>query len=164
VAAALLAGPARAQAPTAPAPPTAVPGGPAAGVPAASVPALAATKYTLANGLEVILHEDHSAPVVAVNTYFKVGSADEQRGRTGFAHLFEHIMFMGSQHVPVGAFDQLLEAAGASTTARPAPTARTTTRRCRATRCRWRCGSTATAWASCCRRWTSGSSTCSATW
>jgi zinc protease len=76
--------------------------------------ALAVTKYTLANGLEVILHEDHSAPVVAVNTYYKVGSGDEQRGRTGFAHLFEHIMFMGSENVPVGAFDQWLEAAGAN--------------------------------------------------
>ena len=85
---------------------------PAAPTPAAPVPALAVTKYALPNGLEVILHEDHSVPLVAVNTYYKVGSGDEQRGRTGFAHLFEHIMFMGSEHVPVGAFDQWLEAAG----------------------------------------------------
>ena len=70
-------------------------------------------KYTLPNGLEVILHEDHSTPIVAVDTWYHVGSGDEQVGRTGFAHLFEHIMFMGSQHVPVGAFDQMLEAAGA---------------------------------------------------
>ncbi|MEJ7811521.1 MAG: pitrilysin family protein, partial [Gemmatimonadaceae bacterium] len=77
------------------------------------VPALKAEKYTLPNGLEVILHEDRSVPMVAVNTYYKVGSGDEQKGRTGFAHLFEHIMFMGSQNVPVGAFDQMLEAAGA---------------------------------------------------
>ena len=77
-----------------------------------AVPRLAFEKYTLPNGLEVILHEDRSAPVVAVNTWYKVGSGDEQRGRTGFAHLFEHIMFMGSEHVPVGAFDQWLEAAG----------------------------------------------------
>jgi zinc protease len=77
------------------------------------VPPLRFEKYTLDNGLEVILHEDHSTPVVAVNTWYKVGSADERPGRTGFAHLFEHIMFMGSQHVPVGAFDQWLEAAGA---------------------------------------------------
>jgi len=69
-------------------------------------------KYTLPNGLEVILHEDHSTPIVAVDTWYHVGSGDEQVGRTGFAHLFEHIMFMGSQHVPVGSFDQLLEAAG----------------------------------------------------
>jgi zinc protease len=71
-------------------------------------------KYTLANGLEVILHEDHSTPIVAVDTWYHVGSGDEQVGRTGFAHLFEHIMFMGSQHVAVGAFDQLLESAGAN--------------------------------------------------
>jgi zinc protease len=70
-------------------------------------------KYTLPNGLEVILHEDRSVPMVAVNTYFKVGSADEKPGRTGFAHLFEHIMFMGSQNVAVGQFDALLEGAGA---------------------------------------------------
>jgi len=69
--------------------------------------------FTLPNGLQVILHEDHSVPVVAVNTWFHVGSADEQPGRTGFAHLFEHIMFMGSEHVPTGEFDRQLEAAGA---------------------------------------------------
>lgn len=79
----------------------------------AAVPPISHTKYTLPNGLEVILHEDHSVPLVAVNVWYKVGSGDEQRGRTGFAHLFEHIMFMGSEHVPVGAFDQWLEAAGA---------------------------------------------------
>jgi zinc protease len=79
---------------------------------AQTVPKLAAEKYTLSNGLEVILHEDHSTPVVAVDTWYHVGSAEELRGRTGFAHLFEHLMFMGSQNVPVGAFDQWLEAAG----------------------------------------------------
>ena len=71
-------------------------------------------KYKLPNGLEVILHEDHSTPIVTVDTWYHVGSGDEQVGRTGFAHLFEHIMFMGSQNVPVGAFDQMLEAAGAN--------------------------------------------------
>ena len=76
------------------------------------VPGLAYDKYTLPNGLEVILSEDHSVPLVAVNTWFKVGSGDELMGRTGFAHLFEHIMFMGSENVPVGKFDQWLEAAG----------------------------------------------------
>src|SRR5260370_32000420 len=69
--------------------------------------------FTLPNGLQVILHEEHSVSVVAVNAWYHVGSADEAPGRTGFAHLFEHIMFMGSQHVPTGAFDRLLEAAGA---------------------------------------------------
>ena len=60
----------------------------------------------------MILHEDHSTPIVAVNTWYHVGSGDEKAGRTGFAHLFEHIMFMGSEHVPVGVFDKELEAAG----------------------------------------------------
>lgn len=78
----------------------------------AAVPALRYEKYTLPNGLEVILHEDHSVPLVAVDTWYHVGSGDEKPGRTGFAHLFEHIMFMGSEHVPVGKFDQWLEAAG----------------------------------------------------
>jgi zinc protease len=81
---------------------------------AQDVPRIAFEKYTLPNGLEVILHQDHSVPLVAVNTFYKVGSADEKRGRTGFAHLFEHVMFMGSENVPVGAFDQMLESAGAS--------------------------------------------------
>ncbi len=69
--------------------------------------------FTLPNGLQVIVHEDRSVPIVAVNTWYHVGSGDEHTGRTGFAHLFEHIMFMGSQHVPTGRFDQLLEGAGA---------------------------------------------------
>lgn len=77
------------------------------------IPRIQFEKYKLPNGLEVILHEDHSTPIVTVDTWYHVGSGDEQIGRTGFAHLFEHIMFMGSQHVPVGAFDQMLEAAGA---------------------------------------------------
>ena len=68
--------------------------------------------FTLANGLKVIMHEDHSVPIVSVNTWYHVGSSDERPGRTGFAHLFEHLMFMGSEHVPTGQFDQLLEAAG----------------------------------------------------
>ncbi len=72
------------------------------------------TTFTLPNGLQVLVHEDHSLPIVSVNTWYHVGSGDEQRGRTGFAHLFEHIMFMGSEHVPTGDFDRLLEAAGAT--------------------------------------------------
>ncbi len=55
-------------------------------------------KYTLSNGLDVILHEDHSIPVVAVNIWYHVGSQNEEPDRTGFAHLFEHIMFKGSKH------------------------------------------------------------------
>src|SRR2546423_8589328 len=75
--------------------------------------------FTLPNGLQVLLHEDHSVPVVAVNTWYHVGSSDERAGRTGFAHLFEHIMFMGSEHVPTGEFDRLLEAAGAGNNGAP---------------------------------------------
>jgi len=81
---------------------------------AQATPHIQFEKYQLPNGLEVILHEDHSTPIIAVDTWYHVGSGDEQVGRTGFAHLFEHIMFMGSQHVPVGTFDQLLESAGAN--------------------------------------------------
>ncbi|MEJ7760110.1 MAG: pitrilysin family protein [Gemmatimonadaceae bacterium] len=86
--------------------------GVAAEVRAQSVPKIGFEKYTLPNGLEVILHEDHSTPIVTVNTWYKVGSGDEKPGRTGFAHLFEHVMFMGSQNVGVGVFDKELEAAG----------------------------------------------------
>ena len=70
------------------------------------------TQFTLANGLRVILHEDHSVPLVSVNMWYHVGSAREKTGRTGFAHLFEHLMFMGSGHVPPGEFDSWLEGAG----------------------------------------------------
>jgi zinc protease len=79
---------------------------------AQGIPKIQFEKYTLANGLEIILHQDRSVPLVAVEVFYKVGSGDEQKGRTGFAHLFEHVMFMGSENVPVGAFDQWLEAAG----------------------------------------------------
>ena len=74
---------------------------------------IAFTKHTLANGLDVILHEDHSCPIVAVNVWYHVGSKNEVPGRTGFAHLFEHLMFEGSQHYDRGYF-QPLQGAGAS--------------------------------------------------
>jgi zinc protease len=70
------------------------------------------TQFTLPNGLHVILHEDHSVPVVSVNVWYHVGSGRERTGRTGFAHLFEHLMFMGSGHVKPGEFDSWLESAG----------------------------------------------------
>jgi zinc protease len=70
--------------------------------------------FTLPNGLTVILHEDHSVPQVAVNVWYHVGSGRERPGRTGFAHLFEHLLFEGSKHVKEGEFDTLLEAAGGS--------------------------------------------------
>jgi len=70
------------------------------------------TQFKLPNGLNVILHRDTSVPVVSVNVWYHVGSGHERPGRTGFAHLFEHVMFEGSMHVPEGAFDTWLEAAG----------------------------------------------------
>jgi zinc protease len=70
------------------------------------------TQFTLPNGLHVILHEDHSVPIATVNTWYRVGSANELPGRTGFAHLFEHLMFMGSGHAPYGEFDSQLESVG----------------------------------------------------
>jgi zinc protease len=70
------------------------------------------TQFTLPNGLTVILHEDHSIPTVSVNIWYHVGSGNEKPGRTGFAHLFEHLMFEGSGHVPEGKFDEWLESAG----------------------------------------------------
>src|SRR4026207_641202 len=70
------------------------------------------TQFTLPNGLSVILHEDHSVPLVSVNVWYHVGSANERPGRTGFAHLFEHLMFEGSKNVKEGMFDSLLEASG----------------------------------------------------
>src|SRR3954466_625256 len=75
------------------------------------------TQFTLPNGLHVILHEDHAVPLLTVNVWYHVGSAREKLGRTGFAHLFEHLMFMGSKHAKYGEFDQLLEAAGGTNNA-----------------------------------------------
>ncbi|HEX7150586.1 MAG TPA: pitrilysin family protein [Thermoanaerobaculia bacterium] len=60
---------------------------------------LAIQEHRLGNGLRVVLNEDHSAPLVAINLWYHVGSKNERRGRTGFAHLFEHMLFSGSQHV-----------------------------------------------------------------
>jgi zinc protease len=90
------------------------------GTSAPSVAALNATppiqfeKYTLPNGLVVILSEDHRLPLVATNLWYHVGPANEVPGRTGFAHLFEHMMFEGSKHVSSNAHFRYLEAAGAS--------------------------------------------------
>ncbi|MBI3346845.1 MAG: insulinase family protein [Burkholderiales bacterium] len=69
-------------------------------------------KFTLANGFEVILVEDHRLPLVAFNLWVHAGPRNEARGQTGFAHLFEHLMFAGSKHVPRGEFDKYVDAAG----------------------------------------------------
>ena len=68
--------------------------------------------FVLANGLTVILHVDRSSPLVAVDLWYHVGSKDEVPGRTGFAHLFEHLMFMGSRHAPYPSFDAIMESWG----------------------------------------------------
>ena len=70
------------------------------------------TRVTLDNGLDVLIHEDHDCPIVAVNIWYHVGSKNEAPGRTGFAHLFEHLMFEGSEHHDKGYFHPLQEAGG----------------------------------------------------
>ena len=78
----------------------------------AQAPRLDYERFQLPNGLDVVLHRDPSTPFVSVNTWYHVGSGAEQPGRTGFAHLFEHLMFEGSGHVPEGAIDAWLEEVG----------------------------------------------------
>jgi zinc protease len=92
---------------------------PAAGAPSSAaaprdIPTINLEKYVLPNGLEVILSEDHRLPLVAVNLWYHVGPANEDPGRTGFAHLFEHMMFQGSKHVAGDTHFKSLEGAGAS--------------------------------------------------
>src|SRR5258705_10712913 len=76
------------------------------------IPKVQFEKFTLPNGFEVIVSPDHRLPIVAVNLWYHVGPANEVTGRTGFAHLFEHLMFQGSKHTPHDAHFQMLEAAG----------------------------------------------------
>ncbi len=71
-------------------------------------------KYKLNNGLEVILHKDNNLPLVAVNLWYKVGSANEKKGKTGMAHLFEHMMFQGSENVPKEMHFRHIQEAGGS--------------------------------------------------
>ena len=96
-------------------------GKPAAAAPPASPPAsrgpaqklsIPCEKYKLANGMTVILHQDRSQPTVVVDALVRVGSRFEEKKRTGFAHLFEHLMFMGTDRVPTGKFDAFMEAEG----------------------------------------------------
>jgi zinc protease len=78
------------------------------------IPSIPFQSFKLANGLNVILSEDHTAPIVGVDVHYNVGSKDEKPGRTGFAHLFEHLMFQGSAHLPKGEADRLIENVGGS--------------------------------------------------
>jgi zinc protease len=80
----------------------------------AASPEIAFEKYRLRNGLDVILHVDHAVPLVHVEVWYRVGSKDEAPGKTGFAHLFEHMMFQGSKHIPEDAYFKYLGQAGAS--------------------------------------------------
>ena len=84
---------------------------------AQDVPRIPFEKYKLANGLTVILHEDHALPLVAVNILYKVGSRFEEPKRSGFAHLFEHLMFMGTDRVPTKMFDAWMEQEGGANNA-----------------------------------------------
>jgi len=79
----------------------------------APVPRIAFHSFTLSNGLRVLVHEDHKAPIVAVNIWYHVGSKNEKEGKTGFAHLFEHLMFNGSEHFNDDYF-KVLERLGAT--------------------------------------------------
>jgi zinc protease len=78
------------------------------------MPVLQYKQLTLPNGLQVLLHEDHRLPLVALDIWYHVGPANEKAGRTGFAHLFEHMMFEGSEHVGEKAHFRYLEGAGAT--------------------------------------------------
>jgi zinc protease len=69
-------------------------------------------KYILPNGLQVILHEDHSVPLVTTNIWYHTGASREKPGKTGFAHLFEHLMYEGSEHVRDGLYDEIVEGSG----------------------------------------------------
>src|SRR5688572_14564060 len=75
-------------------------------------PALAVERFKLANGLRVVLGQDRSAPTVAITVNYDVGFRSEPEGRTGFAHLFEHLMFQGSEHLEKGEADKLIEGNG----------------------------------------------------
>jgi zinc protease len=90
---------------------------PIAGSSPPSLPEISFTRERLPNGLTVIYHQDHRLPLVTVNTWYHVGSKDESPGRSGFAHLFEHLLFMGTPRVPTGVFDQIIEGAGGSNNA-----------------------------------------------
>src|SRR6266545_4971191 len=82
---------------------------------AATTPDIPFQIFKLGNGLTVVVHEDHTNPIVGVHVQYDVGAKDEKPGRTGFAHLFEHLMFQGSEHLPKGLADRLIEATGGDT-------------------------------------------------
>ena len=107
------------------------------------------TKHSLGNGLQVVVHEDHHLPVVAVNIWYHVGSRNEAPGRSGLAHLFEHLMFRGPASA-ARVFEPLQEA-GSSSTDPPAPIMRTTGLWCPRAPPSWRCGWKRIEWDGSCR-------------
>lgn len=102
-------------------------------------------KYKLPSGMTVILHEDHSVPVGTINIWYRVGAQNEPPGRSGFAHLYEHLMFMGTRRVEGNQFDVIMENAGGSNNAPPASTAPTTSPSAPPPSSPRSCGSTPTA-------------------
>lgn len=83
-----------------------------AALPVLSPPNFTTRRFVLDNGLEVVLHEDHRAPLVASHIFYRVGASEDPPGRSGLAHLFEHLMFGGSKHAPDSAYDRLLAEVG----------------------------------------------------
>ena len=82
---------------------------------------IAFTEFTLENGLQVIVHEDPTVQIAVMNILYDVGSRDEHPDKTGFAHLFEHLMFEGSRNVRKGQFDELLESVGGANNGSTSP-------------------------------------------
>ena len=116
------------------------------------MPTIAFEKYTLPNGLDVILHEDHSAPIVGVNVWYHAGSKNERPGRTGFAHLFEHMMFQGSQHHDKSYFGPLQTGRRQTERLDRLRPHQLLGNRPRRIISNWPSGWSRTAWAFCCRR------------
>jgi predicted Zn-dependent peptidase len=117
------------------------------------IPQLTFEKITLPNGLDVILSPKRGLPMVAVNLWYHVGPAFEAKGRTGFAHLFEHMMFQSSLPRPETRTSSCSSRrAPATSTAPPTSIAPTTSRRCRRISSSSRSGSSPIAWATCSRR------------
>ncbi|MCH5682814.1 insulinase family protein [Niabella sp. W65] len=104
---------------------------------AGALPAMAQkvkfTEFDLSNGMRVVLHEDHTAPVVVTSVMYHVGSKDEVPGHTGMAHFFEHLLFEGSKNIKKGQFMKIVSQNGGKTTPIPARTAPITLKRSPAT-------------------------------
>ena len=105
----------------------------AASAPAVTMPPLPLRDRTLANGLRVISIPDRLTATAAVQVWYRVGSKDDPEGRSGFAHLFEHLMFKGTRQMPPEMFDRLTRTSAASTTPSPPTTPPPTRARCRRT-------------------------------